>query len=182
MEVLKSEMNWTWTVKLLHKEEGEMNLGLAAQINKLRFRFVKGRRASDRKSNVERFFNIWYCKRFRTTDYYKQNFLSLMYNVSTYIVTNVRLAGFIKRVYHDARSHERQIVTEMFRPFSGPRYIPLIFGCTWRWPKMGVTCGRYVIQFSSVLYNRHKTNCTEATGTDGKYKNYINNEITYKKG
>jgi hypothetical protein len=57
MEVLKSEMNWTRTVKLLHKE-GEMNLGLEAQINKLRFRFVKGRRASDRNSNVERFYNV----------------------------------------------------------------------------------------------------------------------------
>jgi len=49
MEVLKSEMNWTWTFKLLHKEEGEMNLGLEVQINKLRFHFVQGRRTSDKQ-------------------------------------------------------------------------------------------------------------------------------------
>jgi len=91
MKVLKTEMNCTWTVKLRHKGEGEMNLVLAAQIKKkLRVVFVKDRRASGRKGNVECFCNIWYCKRFRKRDYYKQNFFSLMYNVSTYIVTNVR--------------------------------------------------------------------------------------------
>jgi hypothetical protein len=36
------------------------------------------------------------------------------------------------------------------------------------------------VQFSSVLYNKHKTNSTDATGRDGKYKNSINNELAYK--
>ena len=89
MKVSKTEMNWTWTVKLRHKGEEEMNLVLAAQINKLRSGFVKGRRTSDRNSDVQRFYNIWYCKRSRTRDNYK-NVLSLMYNVSPYIVTSVR--------------------------------------------------------------------------------------------
>jgi hypothetical protein len=47
---------------------------------------------------------------------------------------------------------------------------------------MGATCVRYVIHFSSALYNRHKTSFTDATGIDGKYNNSNNSEITYKRG
>jgi hypothetical protein len=81
MKVLKTEMNWTWTVKLRHKGEGEMNLVLAAQINKLRFGFVKGRRASDRNGNVQRFCNIYWSK-YSKQGYYKRNFLFFYVHVT----------------------------------------------------------------------------------------------------
>jgi hypothetical protein len=61
-------------VKLRHKGEVEINLALAAQINKLRFGYVKGRRASDRNSVVRRRDNIWCCKTFRDAAFYKTQF------------------------------------------------------------------------------------------------------------
>jgi hypothetical protein len=75
-----------------------MNLVLAAQINKLRFGFVKGRRASDRNSDTKRFYNIWCCKRFRTRDNYRQNFLGLMCNV-TNVRSDMLCAGDVCSLY-----------------------------------------------------------------------------------